>query len=126
MSSLSSAGHISYPGPKTITLSDSGRGLAAEIEQPRTERELHARILSMIGGVKANMLSILIGNYPNPVEKQALAEALDYTNVASTGFAKALSTLSGLGLIEYPTSGFVRARDALFFQGNCQKPGGKR
>ena len=35
-------------------------------------------------------------------------------SVKSTGFAKALSRLSSLGLVEYPEPGMVRAADMLF------------
>lgn len=117
MSNLSANGHVSYPNSDTLSITNSGRDLARVVDRPRSVGDLQRRILEIVGGVKARTLEVLINAYPQSVAKQSLAGNLGYGHVASTGFAKAVSTLSGLGLIEYPKPGFVRARDLLFLEG---------
>lgn len=116
MSSLGSAGHIRYPDSDSLEIAESGRFLAQDVNQPRSAEELQNRVYQMLGGVKAALLKLVVEAYPSEVSKENLAAKLNYTNLASTGFAKALSSVSGLGLTEYPSPGMVRARPFLFLE----------
>ncbi len=48
------------------------------------------------------------------MDRELLAEKSGYQNVKSTGFAKALSRMSSLGFVTYPTSGTAKAGEILF------------
>ena len=51
--------------------------------------------------------------YPDPISRVHLAAQLDY-HERTKGFTNSLSALRTLGLIDYPTPGFVIATDLLF------------
>lgn len=58
---------------------------------------------------------MLIEVYPKALARQDLAEKAS-VSAASSGFEKNVSTLSGLGLVEYPDKGHVRAKQLLFLE----------
>ncbi len=114
LSQLSSDGLVRYPGNGAVALTDSGQAAACGSEAPITEDQLHARIRSIFPGVHWRILEPLIAVGGGSVSREDVAKSAGYENVKSSGFAKALSQLSSLGLVEYPGPGFVRAADLLF------------
>jgi hypothetical protein len=111
---LSASGHVMYPGPGDVALTESGRALAAPAAQALTTADVHARASELIGGAASRILGVVIDAYPNSIERQALAEKTNYGNIKSTGFVKAIGRLSTLGFVTYPGAGQVRAGDVLF------------
>jgi uncharacterized protein len=116
VSHLSATGNISYPNSNEMALTDAGRQLCPEVDAPMTAQDLHRQTLDLLGGKKAEMLKLVLEAYPEAMSKDDLMRATGYSNEASTGFVKALSALSGFGLVEYPQRGFVRAKDFLWLK----------
>lgn len=114
LSSLSSAGLVRYPGGGTVELTDAGRAEVQFAPGPMSEAELHERIRNLFPGVHWRILEPLIAAGGGALSRDQVAQAAGYENVKSTGFAKALSRLSSMGLVEYPEPGAVRAADLMF------------
>lgn len=114
VSSLSADSLIAYPDSKRMKFTDSGRRQAKRVDEPPTTETLHKRVCDLLGGVRADLLGVLIREYPNAVARDDLAIRCKYTNVRSTGFAKSLSSLSGLGFVDYPDSQSAIASEILF------------
>jgi hypothetical protein len=51
------------------------------------------------------------------MEREKLANLTGYSNIASTGFAKAISQMSSLGLVRYPDTKTVALTDLWFPKG---------
>ncbi len=114
LSSLSSAGHVSYPDSGTVALTDSGIGLARPRSAALTTDDVHARVIDILGETAGRILGHLLAVHPGAMDRELLAEKSGYQNVKSTGFAKALSRMSSLGFVTYPTSGTAKAGEILF------------
>jgi len=114
ISQLSSDALIRYPSAGYVEFTEEGERHVSLDESPVTNEELHRRIFELMPGPERRILTPLIDAYPKAISRQDAAEKSGYGNVASTGFAKGISRLSSLGLIEYPQSGMVRANDLLF------------
>lgn len=115
VSELSSRGLIEYPGPGTVRLTDAGRAAAPAIDVPATLQQLHESWLSLkpIGGPHRALMEVLLQQYPSAMRRDDLATACGYTASGGT-FNRYVSTLSSLGMVEYPDRGTVRAADLLF------------
>lgn len=113
LSSLSGDGLISYPSSKTMALTPTGRSKAV-FTKPKTSAELQEKVLEMVGGVKADMLRVVLSVYPRTITRDELMRKLGYNHERSTGFTKSMSGLSRLELIHYPDKKTVRASDLLF------------
>lgn len=111
---LRTSGLIDYPDPKSFSLTQDGASAADPVDTPATTEALQGKVLNLLGGVKADILRHLIGVYPDWMPRQDLMTKCGYSNMASTGFAKALGTLRTFGLIEYPDSKTAKASDLLF------------
>lgn len=116
ISGLSSSDLVSYPSSGTVALTDLGRENVNHPSRPATTDELQNRVFGVLGGIKATTLETLVNAYPAAMERADLAERCGYTNVKSAGFVKAISTLSSLGLVEYPDRGTIKAKAFLFLQ----------
>lgn len=114
VSALSSADLIKYPEPGTVALTDAGRDAVAAVQTPRSTEEYHERLRCILKPVQWRVLAPVMSAHPNPISRELAAELSGYSNVASTGFAKSISRLSSLGLIERVGAGMVRASDILF------------
>ncbi len=109
---LKSKGFVEYRGGK-IVLTDSGRSIANTPETPLTREMLQEKVISILPGPEQRLLKPLIEAYPEPLSNQELADASGYTN-GSGGFNNPKGRLRTLGLIDYPSSGYARAKDLLF------------
>lgn len=114
LSGLSSSGYVAYPNPGTVALTDAGRALANQARSPTTSEEMQSRVIAIMGPTAGRILSNLIEVYPGHMERQDLAARSGYQNINSAGFAKALSRLSSLGFISYPSPRQARAGEVLF------------
>lgn len=114
LSGLSASGLVVYPTSGTVRLTDEGRALAAPVDRPSSAQEVQSRVIDVLGPTAGKILSTLIENYPSPVLRSDVAARAGYENVKSTGFAKALSRLSALGFVDYPSAGEARANEILF------------
>lgn len=115
MGAMSSAGHVSSTGGYVV-LTDSGRKLAQPPPRPRTPKELQDRISELLEPVCGRVLQPLISVYPKALPRDEVASRAGYSNVTSTGFAKAIGRLSSLGFVRYPQRGMVAAAPVLFLE----------
>lgn len=108
-------GLIRYPRPSAVELTDAGRELADAGGAPSSVEELHAYVFSLVGNAKTRLLEVLIEAYPNAVSKDELAEFAG-SSATSSSFSNNLGSLRSLGLIDYPSPGFVAAEPVLFME----------
>lgn len=116
ISALRTSGHVEYPDSETIALTQSGKMVAHYPPVPRSSEEVQQRVCNIIGGKSSEILRPLIAAYPESCTRDDIAAASGYTNLASTGFVKAVSKLRTLGFISYPDSKTMRATDVLFLK----------
>ncbi|UFX42163.1 DUF87 domain-containing protein [Bradyrhizobium sp. 41S5] len=114
LSGLSADGLVSYPDTGTVALTEKGLSAARPRPAAMTTEEVQAQVIAILGETAGKILGHLITVYPGVMERAALAEWSGYQNVKSTGFAKALSRLSSLGFVSYPSTGTAKAGEILF------------
>lgn len=115
VSTIKTAGLISYPGDGLLQLTDAGRAAANHPEGRPTSEALQAQIAAKISGPQWKLLAELIKVYPAALTREVLAQAADVSPLSS-GFEKNVSTLSGFGFVEYPQRGQVAATSILFVE----------
>lgn len=115
LSALRTAGLIDYPNGGTIALTAEGAGRARAPDASPTTPELHARVFEILNGPRRRILEPLLAAYPEPMAREALAEASRYS-ATSSSFANPLSSLRSLGLIDYRPGGQVVALPVLFVE----------
>ncbi|KAA6459600.1 DUF853 family protein [Acidobacteria bacterium AB60] len=113
---LRTNGLIDYPEPGKIALTEEGRKVAPPISKPKTEREFHERLMGMMGGPERKLLEVLISLRSKSIDRAELAAKAGYGHLNSKGFVNAMGRLRTLGLLDYPTTGKVRATDLLFLE----------
>jgi uncharacterized protein len=110
---LNVAGMVEYVAGNRIRLTESGKRVAERTDVPPTNEALHESVLARLPGPEQRLLRPLLAAYPSAMHSQTLADAAGYTAGAGA-FNNPRGRLKTLGLIEYPQSGMVRARDLLF------------
>lgn len=116
LSGLSAQGFVDYPNAGEVRLTAAGRGVAQAPDAPRSAAEVQDRVVSMLGGKTGEILRPIIEAYPEAIKRTEAASAANYTHVQSTGFVRALSRLSSLGFVTYPSTGHVKAAPVLFLE----------
>ncbi len=109
---LKTKGLVEYRKSK-IALTDEGRSMAKQPEVMLTGQMLRDKVMAILPGPEQRLLRVLVGAYPEAMSNEALAAACNYAN-GSGGFNNPRGRLRTLGLIDYPSSGFARAKDLLF------------
>jgi hypothetical protein len=117
LSTLSGRELLTYRGGDGIDLTEAGRAAANKPAGAPTNAQLHDAIRSKISGPQWLMLQALINVYPGSMARDLLAEASSQSPTSS-GFRANLSTLSGLGFVEYrrDEGGTVAATSILFVE----------
>ena len=110
---LKEHGHIEFPAPGTLALTDAGRRVTARPE-PRTAEQIQRRIVTMLGGATGRILEKLVAIHPKKIAREDLAADAGYSNIKSSPFVDGVGKLRTLGFIEFPAPGQVRAADVLF------------
>lgn len=116
LGALRSAGLIDYPQQGVVALTDAGRAAANQPETPLTPGELQAAVFQKVSQPQRRILELLIGQYPEAIEKEVLAESAG-ASATSSAYANNLGALRSIGLIDYPERGFVVAKPVLFLEG---------
>jgi hypothetical protein len=104
---------VEYMANGRIQLTPKGRALAHDTDTPATNAGLHHMIYAKLPGPEGRLLRPLIEAYPDAMTNEDLAHDAGYS-AASSSYSVPRSRLKSFGLIEYPASGQVRARDILF------------
>lgn len=109
---LRTKGMIQYRG-KSLVLTEEGRAVAKAPDAPLTQEALHEKVLSVLPTPEKRLLQPLLVAYPSDMSNEELAEASGY-KAGTGGFNNPKGRLRTLGLVEYPSSGRIKARDILF------------
>lgn len=115
VSRLRTLGLLDYPSGGEVQLTDAGRRVAARPQVPGSSEELHEMIYRKLPRPQGVLLRVLIEHYPKSLSRADLAEAAG-VSAASSGYENNVSALSGIGLVEYPDRGHVRAKGLLFLE----------
>lgn len=110
---LRSLGLVDYPAGGKLALTDAGAEKAEAPTLAITREAFHAAVRAKLAGPQVRVLDPIIAAYPNPISSQEVADIAGYS-AGSGGFANLRGSLRTIGLIDYPTSGHVRAADWLF------------
>jgi uncharacterized protein DUF87 len=113
LGNLRKYGWAIYPDSETVELTQEGRARANHPPALLTTEELHASIFSKLTGPQARILKPLIDAYPDPMNREELADRAGYS-ASSTGFTIPLGNLRSMGLIDYPDSTTAIALSILF------------
>ena len=114
LSGLSTDGLVTYPDSGTIGLTSEGLAVARPRAAALTTEDVHSKAIDILGETAGKILRHVLAVYPGVLEREVLAQRSGYQNVKSSGFAKALSRLSSLGFVSYPSSGTAKAGEILF------------
>lgn len=112
---LRSRGIVDYPTPGVIALTETGHALAAPPPTAITSAELQAKVMEKLKGPQRRVLEVVLDAWPHSLPKQDLADAVGYS-AGSGNFNNILGGLRSLGLIDYPTPGWVVAESVLFIE----------
>lgn len=107
---------ITYPGTGKVALTDAGLARAEPGDAPQTSASLQEQVLQMLPRPRAAIVEALVGVYPAPMGKEALAAAVG-ASATSSAFANNLGGLRSLGFLDYPAQGEVVATSVLFVDG---------
>lgn len=106
---------IHYPRPGYVQLTPEGRSVASAAGAPSTAEEIQEFAYQLVGNAKARILRALVDVYDQALTKVELAERVD-ASPTSSSFSNNLGSLRTLGLIDYPSPGYVAALPILFLE----------
>lgn len=92
--------YIEYPDSKTVRLTAAGTVAAGSVSPPRSNAEVQEKIMTLLKPKEIDIFNLLIDGDAH--DRKDIATSANYSNVASKGFANALSKLSTLEILEYP------------------------
>jgi hypothetical protein len=97
-----------------MALTERGRALATrDALPPASGVQLREIVLARISEPERRLLTSLIGAYPRALSLAELAAENGYAG-SGGAFLGTRSRLRTMGLVDYPSPGFVRAADLLF------------
>jgi hypothetical protein len=108
LGTLRTLGMIDYPASGRICLTADGGKHRPESD----DRSALDRAMSILSGPQRKVLGAII-DHRKPIGRHDLGKATDYS-ATSGGFANLLGSLRSIDLIDYPTTGYVKAADWLF------------
>ncbi len=112
---LRTARYIDYPVPGYLTLTEEGKQQARVVTPLRSISELHQTWLLRLSRPQGRILTELWSCYPASLSRSQLAERANQSPTSS-GFSNNLGALRSLGLIQYPSRGYVGATSLAFPQ----------
>lgn len=116
LGALRTAGYIDYPAAGAVALTSTGEQAAGVSDLPLTVEALHAAVRAKIEPRHRRLLDAVCRHYPTQVARTDLASDAEMSPTSSS-FGNNLGALRSLGLITYPSQGWVRAADLLFPKG---------
>lgn len=112
-------GLVEYVGSR-IRLTDAGRSLAEPPDIPLTNAALQEAVLARLPGPEQRVLRPLLDCWPEAMDSEELAVAANYAPNTG-GYNNPRGRLRSLGLIAYPTAGYVRA-EGLLWPEDAERP----
>lgn len=116
LGNLRSWGYVEYPSGGLVALTDMGEGEAEYPEAPGTTEDLHDAVLRKLNTAQVRIMRVLLERGTEPMANHELAEAAGYSAGAGH-YQNMRGSLRSLGLIEYPSPGYVAALPILFLEG---------
>lgn len=115
---LRAAGLVDYPSAGAVVLTDAGRKLAWPADIERTDAGLQQAVYERLAGTERRVLEVIVDAYPAELHKRDVGAAAGYTVGEKVGgtFGNILGKLRTLGLIDYPSTGYVRAAPVMFIR----------
>lgn len=112
LSGLRTMEMIDYRPGSVVVLTARGRAQAKFPKIPGTLHDLHQHTLALLDGPMRRVLEPLLDVWPETLSREQLAKRANYA--MGGAFARPLSGLRSLGLIDYRPGGAVVAEDILF------------
>lgn len=113
---LRSEGLVEYQNGDGVVITEEGRALAREPDEPPTVEEMHRRVLETLpGNTHRRIMRAVLDAYPSDIGADELAEKVGM-EPSGGGFRNPLGRLRTLGLIDYPARGQVVALPVLFLE----------
>ncbi|MDD5301549.1 MAG: hypothetical protein PHS14_00455 [Elusimicrobia bacterium] len=110
---LKTAGLVIYPDNGALELTAQGRQLAAPGQAPQTTDQLHGDLLARLGASHRRVMECLLRHYPKPCGRPEVAEACQMDGGGGY-YARLVGELKTLGVVEYPSKGYLSAAEILF------------
>jgi hypothetical protein len=104
---------IDYPAPGRVSLTESGSEKAEASPIAVTQDAFHSAVRAKLNGPQVRLLDPVIAVYPENISSQEIADQAGYS-AGSGNFNNLRGSLRTIGLIDYPSPGYVRAADWLF------------
>lgn len=99
LSQLKGMDLIEYPSNTTVRLTAKGEETVKAVDAPKDNAAVHERLKLLLKPTTIKVFDVLRDGRPH--RRTDVATATNYTNEKSAGFAKALSTMSSLGILQY-------------------------
>ena len=113
ISSLNTAGILTYPLQGHVQLTDEGRELAVvDIPEGDPTETIQNAWFGILTSPQAKILRVIISHHPEHVSREQVAHDCCYQ--MSGSFSNYISSLKTLSAIEYPQQGYVKASHLLF------------
>lgn len=116
LGAMRSLGLIDYPRQGEVCITEEGMKHADPGEPIRSVAELHRRWKAKLSAPRGAILDVLTQIYPSSIAKDKLAEQVNQS-FTSSGYQNNLGGMRSLGIIDYPTPGYVAATPLLFPRG---------
>jgi len=113
---LRTAGLIEYLSDGKARLTDGGRALADPGTVPQTAEEMQTFLLGRVASAQRKILTVLIAEYPNPIDRREAAERAGLSPDAGHT-SNMFGGLRSLGIIDYPSPKTAVALPVLFLEG---------
>jgi uncharacterized protein len=124
VSELKSKGLVTWSDPGTIEITPAGVGMAALADTPGSIEELQQRVLGILDAGPMKLLRTLLTHGGKEMGRTQLGELAGY-EASGGSFARYMSTLRSLGLIEYPKKTTARPVEWLLRFSSQVAGGGK-
>lgn len=109
---LNTTGHVMYPQPGRLALTDTGRSHASRVDPPISLDDLHNRVRSHLSGLHKAIFDVVLEKR-HALTREELGVLVG--KAAEGGyFTRVVGELKTAGVLDYPTKGSVIAADTLF------------
>lgn len=109
---LKGGGYIDYPNGGCLTLTPEGRKIAPRHDAAPSREDLISRVRAVLKTEPRVKVFDVLVNAGSPVSRDDLASAAGYT--VNGHFNNVVGEMNSLGVVEYPTRGYVSLNRQLF------------
>jgi len=113
---LRTLGLLDYPQSNYLQLTDAGRTSVVDPIVITSLADLHAAWFGILDNPKSRILSAVLETYPESLSREGVALSAGASSTSSA-FTNNLGRLRTLGVIDYPSNGYVVATALMFPKG---------